>query len=69
MYQQSKDSKWNFRALIVDGSFFSIGVAFLESNTIFPALISQLTTNSVLIGLMSTIRNAGYLLPQLFVAG
>ncbi|HSL93952.1 MAG TPA: MFS transporter [Bacillota bacterium] len=69
MRQENKDSKWNFGALIADGSFFSIGVSFLESNTIFPALISQLTTNSVLIGLMSTIRNAGYLLPQLFVAG
>jgi MFS family permease len=69
MHQESKDSKWNFAALIADGSFFSIGVSFLESNTIFPALISQLTGNSVLIGLMSTIRNAGYLLPQLFVAG
>lgn len=69
MHPENKNAKWNFRALIVDGSFFSIGVAFLESNTIFPALISQLTSNSVLIGLMSTMRNAGYLLPQLFVAG
>lgn len=67
--QPDKNARWNFNSLIADGSFFSIGVAFLESNTIFPALISQLTTNSVLIGLMSTIRNAGYLLPQLAVAG
>lgn len=63
------NEKWNFMSLILDGSLFSMGVAFLETNTIFPALISQLTQNSVLIGLVSTIRNAGYLLPQLFVAG
>ena len=67
--QKKNNDKWNFRSLVIDGSFFSIGIAFLESNTIFPALISQLTQNSVLIGLVSTIRNAGYLLPQLLVAG
>lgn len=67
--QKKNNDRWNFRSLVIDGSFFSIGIAFLESNTIFPALISQLTQNSVLIGLVSTIRNAGYLLPQLVVAG
>jgi MFS family permease len=68
MQNNDKTTRWNFLSLIVDGSFFSLGIAFLESNTIFPALISQLTSSSVLIGLVSTIRNAGYLLPQLFVA-
>ena len=67
--QKKNNDKWNFRSFVIDGSFFSIGIAFLESNTIFPALISQLTQNSILIGLVSTIRNAGYLLPQLLVAG
>ena len=69
MRHDDKTTRWNFFSLVLDGSFFSMGIAFLESNTIFPALISQLTDNSVLIGLVSTIRNAGYLLPQLFVAG
>jgi len=67
--KHKNNDKWNFGSLILDGSMFSMGIAFLESNTIFPALISQLTTNNVIIGLVSTIRNAGYLLPQLFVAG
>ena len=69
MQRNDRTTKWNFFSFVFDGAFFSMGIAFLESNTIFPALISQLTSNSVLIGLMSTIRNAGYLLPQLIVAG
>ncbi len=64
-----KATRWNFKALLFDGSFFSIGAAFLEANTLFPAFVSLLTKNSVLIGLVSSIRNAGYLLPQLLVAG
>ncbi|MGI6358192.1 MAG: MFS transporter [Bacillota bacterium] len=64
-----KRTKHNFRSLIVDGSFFSIGSAFLEANTLFPAFVSLLTNNAVLIGLVSSLRNAGYLLPQLLVAG
>lgn len=67
--QKKDNTNWNFFSLVIDGSLFSLGMAFLESNTIFPALISQLTQNNVLIGLVSTIRNAGYLLPQLLVAG
>ena len=64
-----KTTRWNFASFVLDGSCFSIGSAFLEPNTLLPALISSLTNNSVIIGLSSTIRNAGYLLPQLFVAG
>lgn len=64
-----KQTKHNFLSLLVDGSFFSTGSAFLEANTLFPAFVSLLTSNSVVIGLVSSLRNAGYLLPQLLVAG
>lgn len=64
-----KQTKHNFLSLLFDGSFFSTGSAFLEANTLFPAFVSLLTNNSVLIGLVSSLRNAGYLLPQLLVAG
>lgn len=64
-----KTTRWNFASLVLDGVCFAIGAAFLEANTLLPSLVSLLTTNSVIIGLASTMRNAGYLLPQLFVAG
>lgn len=64
-----KTTRWNFASLVLDGVCFAIGAAFLEANTLLPSLVSLLTANSVVIGLASTIRNAGYLLPQLLVAG
>ncbi len=64
-----KTTRWNFASLVLDGVCFAIGAAFLEANTLLPSLVSLLTSNSIYIGLASTIRNAGYLLPQLFVAG
>lgn len=64
-----RQTKHNFLSLLVDGSFFSTGSAFLEANTLFPAFVSLLTQNPVVIGLVSSLRNAGYLLPQLLVAG
>lgn len=64
-----KTTRWNFSSLVLDGICFAMGAAFLEANTVLPNLVSLLTSNSVIIGLASTIRNAGYLLPQLFVAG
>ena len=64
-----KTTRWNFASLVLDGVCFAIGAAFIEANTLLPSLVSLLTSNSVFIGLASTIRNAGYLLPQLFVAG
>lgn len=64
-----KTTRWNFASLVLDGVCFAIGAAFLEANTLLPSLVSLLTNNSVIIGLVSTMRNAGYLLPQLFVAG
>lgn len=59
----------NRKAFIGDGMFFNLGTAFLEGNTVLPTFASTLTSSPLLIGLVSTIRGFGYLLPQLFVAG
>ncbi len=59
----------NTAAFIGDGTFFSLGSAFVEANTVLPAFVSTLTSSPLLIGLVSTIRSFGYLVPQIFVAG
>lgn len=69
MATMDKTAKHNYLALIFDGVCFAIGAAFLDANTVLPSLIGTLTHNNLLIGLATTIRNAGYLLPQLLVAG
>lgn len=59
----------NKAAFIADGANFSIGGAFLEANTVLPTFVSTLTDSPFLIGLVSTVRSFGYLVPQIFVAG
>ncbi|MGI6643746.1 MAG: MFS transporter [Bacillota bacterium] len=55
-------------AFILDGAGFNTGGAFLEANTVLPTYVSTLTNSPLLIGLVSTTRNFGYLIPQIFVA-
>jgi len=56
-------------AFISDGTFFTVGLSFLEANTVLPTFVSTLTGSPILIGLVSSIRSMGYFLPQIFVAG
>lgn len=63
------DLSWNYRCLVLDGSFFYVGSSFIESATVLPSFVSTLTSSPVLIGMVTTVRNAGYLLPQVFIAG
>jgi len=59
----------NRKFFIADGAFFSLGSSFIDGNTVLPTYVSTLTSSPLLIGLVSTIRSFGYLVPQLFVAG
>lgn len=62
----------NFRhnALIntLDISFFFMSDSFWNINTIMPVFAATLTDNPFLIGLMPAIVNAGWFLPQIFIA-
>ncbi len=64
------ETAWhNSKILLGDGTFFTLGSAFIEGNTVLPTFVSTLTNSPLLIGLVSSIRSFGYLVPQLFVAG
>ena len=62
----------NFRhnAIIntLDVSFFFMADSFWNINTIMPVFAATLTDNPFLIGLMPAIVNAGWFLPQMFIA-
>jgi len=62
----------NFRhnAIIntLDISFFFMSDSFWNINTIMPVFAATLTDNPFLIGLMPAIVNAGWFLPQMFLA-
>lgn len=59
----------NLKLFTLEGVFFIFASSFLDPNSIIPSFINQFTDSGVLIGLATTIRNCGWLLPQLFVAG
>ncbi len=52
----------------LDISFFFIADSFWNINTIMPVFAATLTDNPFIIGLMPAIVNAGWFLPQMFLA-
>ena len=63
-----KNLRWNFVVNALDGASFWLGMSFISSTVILPLFVSHFTNNAILIGLISFLSTAGYLLPQLFVA-
>lgn len=55
----------NRRFFIADGTFFSLGSSFIDGNSVLPTYVSTLTASPLLIGLVSTLRGFGYLVPQI----
>ncbi len=60
--------RWNFVAFLVDYVCFGIAFTFVNVNSVMPALAGQLTDSAVVIGLVGTVFNGGWLLPQLATA-
>ena len=55
----------NFWCLALDFCFFGIGMAFFGPSTVVPSFLTTLGASSAVIGLLSTLQRAGWLLPQL----
>jgi MFS family permease len=60
--------KFNFGANFVDVAFFSLALAFASLTTIVPLYIRALGGSTLLIGLVPSLVQTGFLLPPLFVA-
>lgn len=63
------DYRWNAGALIVDMASFNVGMSFISSTAVLPALITALGGSEVIVGLGSGLISGAWLLPQLLVAG
>lgn len=59
--------RYNFIALLIDYIFFGVAYSFLNPNTVLPAFARTLTASEPLVGMVSTIIAAGWLLPQAVV--
>jgi MFS family permease len=55
----------NFNALVWDVSFFSLGIAFLDTSTVLPVLVRALGGNESTLGLVLALRQAALYLPPL----
>jgi MFS family permease len=58
--------RWNFVVNALDITCFWFGLSFVSASTILPLYVSHLTDSSLLIGLVATIAQSGWFLPQLF---
>lgn len=64
-----RNFRWNSAWFVVDYLTFGVGLAFLNQSTVLPTFVSHLTSSAFLIGLVATIQNGAWLLPQLVAAG
>jgi MFS family permease len=60
--------RWNFYAILTDYVCFGIAFTFASISSVLPAFVAQLTDSAPVIGLVSTVFNACWLLPQLAIA-
>jgi len=58
----------NFWCLVMDFCFFGIGMAFFGPGTVVPSFLTKLGASATVIGLLSALQRAGWLLPQLVAA-
>jgi len=59
---------WNFVVIVLDASFFFFAFSFLDPVAILPVLLSDLSSSRVIVGLMTALQRAGWLVPQLLAA-
>jgi MFS family permease len=64
-----KHFKRNFITNTLDGAFWLMGDSFISVETILPVFASTLTDSAVLIGLVPALFQAGWFIPQFFMAG
>ncbi|MBN2116344.1 MAG: MFS transporter [Anaerolineales bacterium] len=61
--------RYNVTVNLLDGGFFGFAIGFASFSTILPLFVASMTDSATLIGLVPAIHSAGWLLPQLFIAG
>ena len=59
----------NFSLGIANGALFNLASSLLEPSLVLTWLVSQLTSSNFLIGLVMSINQGGWFLPQLLVSG
>ncbi len=64
----ARDFRRNFLANMLDMTTWLFGISFISVSAILPVFASRLTESPIVIGLIPAILDAGWFLPQLFLA-
>ncbi len=67
-WEVRKNFRWNFAMFLLNGVFFHISLGFLQENSILSVFVRALGGSDILVGSVTTIRSAGWFLPQLIIA-
>lgn len=59
----------NFRLGVVNGIAFTVSEALADANLVLTLFIRELGGSNTLVGLLPALKNGGWLLPQIMVAG
>jgi hypothetical protein len=62
------EERRSHRLGVLNGALFQAGEGFIDSTTVIPVFVSRLTSSSALIGLCTSLGDAGWFLPQFAVA-
>jgi len=60
--------RWNYIALLTDAVCFWTALSFFDPNSVLPAFVRQFTDSSLVIGLIGTVYDGFWLLPQVVIA-
>ncbi len=61
--------RWNFLVMGLDIAFFNLALAFSSVYGVLPLFVHHLTGSNLAVGLIATVRAAGFLLPPVLMAG
>lgn len=65
----ASEQRDNIRYGILNRAFSEVGKTLADPNIVLSLFVRQLGASNILVGLLSTIRYAGWFIPQIFVAG
>ena len=63
------ESKHNFRFGVINGVCFSLAETLVDASLVLALFVRELGGSTLLVGLLPSLKNGGFLLPQLLVAG
>ncbi len=66
--QHPPNYRWNFTVILIDATCFGVAFAFFDPNSVLPSFVRQFTNSSLVVGLIGTVFNGFWLLPQLVTA-